>query len=187
MPLKPIRRFAISDAMVLIAAAAVGTAALRATAPNVALLRRELGDAPSQGIRIYLLHSYALKVAVPFLAAWTSALLFLRLRQPRPRLRRVFQQPGTIACVVATLAMTIEAIWVLALPAVHSRIMYFAENIFIAYAEHVSFAVVGGWSALALSGHWRSEPNWIDRAGRITGVVWLAVTAVRWCSFVLIG
>jgi hypothetical protein len=29
------------------------------------------------------------------------------------------------------------------------------------------------WITLALTGRWRSERSWIDRAGRLIGVVWL--------------
>jgi hypothetical protein len=34
-------------------------------------------------------------------------------------------------------------------------------------------AVAGAWLALVLSGRWRPEPDWIDRAGRAFGVCWI--------------
>ncbi|MFI5459156.1 MAG: hypothetical protein ACHRXM_27320 [Isosphaerales bacterium] len=81
--------------------------------------------------------------------------------------------------------MAIEAVWILSLLAVGSRV-FNVGTVFAFYAQQVSFAVFGGWSALALSGRWRPEPSWIDVAGRITGVVWLAVTAVSWCRYFLV-
>jgi hypothetical protein len=34
-------------------------------------------------------------------------------------------------------------------------------------------AVAGAWLALALSGRWRPERDWLDRAGRVLGVCWI--------------
>jgi len=185
MPLKPSRRFVISDAMVVIAAAAGGTALIRAISlDDIVRLLSDRNGAYEPGLRNILLIQSALSYVLPFLAAWTPALLFLRLRQPRPRLGRVFKQPGTVACVVATLAMAIEAVWLLPLLAVGSRSLppHVDSLLVVHFSHEVSFAVAGGWSALALSGRWRPEPSWIDLAGRITGAVWLAVTAVSWTS-----
>jgi hypothetical protein len=81
--------------------------------------------------------------------------------------------------------MAIEAVWILSLLAVGSHFIH-ANTIFVGYAPQVSFAVVGGWSALALSGQWRPESSWLDIAGRITGVVWIAVTTVLWCRYFLV-
>ena len=36
-----------------------------------------------------------------------------------------------------------------------------------------SLAVAGAWLALALSGRWRPEPDWLDRAGRVLGLLWI--------------
>ena len=58
-------------------------------------------------------------------------------------------------------------------------------NVFLAYAQQVTFTVIGGWMVLALGGRWRSEPSWIDRTGRVTGIVWIAVTAVHWSKYFL--
>jgi len=185
MPLNPSRRFVISDAMAVIATAAVGFALFRATLPDDLWKLTDPNVTYPPGNRTYSLIHFTLSAVMSFLVVWTPILLFLRLRQPRPRLRRVFLQPGTVACAVATLAMTIEALWILPLLAVGSRFVQ-KETLLVNFACMVSFAVVGGWSVLVLSGRWRPEPSWIDRAGRITGVVWLAVTAVHWASIFLL-
>lgn len=43
----------------------------------------------------------------PFLASWTVCFLILRLRQPRPVLRRLARQPGMAACSAAALVLVI--------------------------------------------------------------------------------
>jgi hypothetical protein len=184
MPLNPSRKFVISDVMAVIAAAAVGIALIRATFPDDAWMVWDPNVGSAPGMRKGMMIHYVLSCVLPFLVAWTPVLLFLRFRQPRPRLRRVFLQPGTVACVVATLAMTIEAVWIVSLLAVGSRFLQ-AETLFTSFAPQVSFAVLGGWSALVLSGRWRPESSWIDLAGRITGLVWLAATAVTWTNLLL--
>jgi hypothetical protein len=184
MPSHSSRKFAILDAMIAVAAVSVGIALVRATAPTIDTIWRPPYVTYVPGTRnitvVYGLLSYVL----PFLAAWTPALLFLRLRQPRPRLRYVFRQPGTVACVAATLAMSIELFFVVPLLAFSSRFWEVESLFFVGYSPEVSFAIIGSWSALALTGRARTEPGWIDLAGRITGAAWLACTAVSWASLV---
>jgi hypothetical protein len=36
------------------------------------------------------------------------------------------------------------------------------------------FAVIGSWATLFLGGHWRAEPTWIDRVGRLLGAYWIS-------------
>ncbi|HEV3163064.1 MAG TPA: hypothetical protein VGZ22_03405, partial [Isosphaeraceae bacterium] len=136
---------------------------------------------PTPGMRAAFKVQFVLSVALPFLAAWTPALLLLRLRKPRPRLGRIARQPGAVACAVATTAMTIVALWILALWAagVSGRVLH-ASVLFVNYSQLVGFAVVGGWASLALGGRWRQEPSWIDRAGKLAGAAWIVATALDW-------
>jgi hypothetical protein len=46
------------------------------------------------------------------------------------------------------------------------------------YHIDVGFAVLGGWAVLVLSGRWRPEPSWIDRAGRIIGATWIGAVVL---------
>jgi hypothetical protein len=41
-------------------------------------------------------------------------------------------------------------------------------------------AVITAWVALYASGRWRSEPHWIDRAGRVLGAYWVVLWLSRW-------
>ncbi|MGO9914164.1 MAG: hypothetical protein ACLQIB_05540 [Isosphaeraceae bacterium] len=125
------------------------------------------------------------QAVVPFLAAWTTALLLLRLRRPRPRIRRALFEPGATACVAATVVIAVQAAWISALLAAGSRIIHLS-TVFEGYAQQVSFGVLAAWTVLAVSGRWRNEPTWIDRAGRVMGVTWILITAVHWGSYFLI-
>jgi hypothetical protein len=61
----------------------------------------------------------AIEVSRPFLMAWTTALLVVRLRRPRPSWRRLSRQPGMAACGIATLVVLVHLtgivlVWALA-------------------------------------------------------------------------
>jgi hypothetical protein len=184
MPGETLRRFTVADAMILVAASGVGTLAIRGTLPDLTTLKSQLSRAPSPGMRNFLALQFGLSSVIPYLASLTPALLIVRLRQPRPSLRRVGRQPSFIACAVATVAMGIEALWIGSLWAQGSGFIQ-ASTVFVGYAQQVSFAVIGGWVALALSCRWRPEPNWIDRVGRLFGLAWIGVTALSWSRYYL--
>jgi hypothetical protein len=135
------------------------------------------------GMREWVTIQYVLSVVTSFLVPWTPTVVILRLRRPRPRLRALLIQPGMVACAVATLAIAIVALWAVPLLA-RGSIYVRRENLFSTFSPQVSFAVIGAWFAVAVSGRWRPERSWIDRAGRITGIVWIAVTVVSFtCIF----
>lgn len=184
MPGEMPRRFTVGDAMILVAATAVGTLAIRGTLPDLSTLESDLSRAPSPGMRHFQALQFGLSAVIPYLATLTPAMLVVRLRQPRPGLRRIGRQPGMIACTVATVAMAIEASWIASLLARGSGFIH-ASTVFVAYAPQVSFAVVGGWVALALSGRWRSGSDWIDRGGRLLGLIWIGITVVSWSRYYL--
>jgi len=47
-----------------------------------------------------------------------------------------------------------------------------------AFAAPCGYGVGAVWLLLAVSGRWRAERSWIDRLGRVLGVVWIAATIV---------
>src|SRR3954453_6913158 len=88
------RRFTLLDAMVVIAAIAVGLL------PIPFLLdvwTFSLAGSPYWRF-LLLCGSMVDGMLCSFALTLGPALLALRLRRPRPRLRRVFRQPGTAAC-----------------------------------------------------------------------------------------
>jgi hypothetical protein len=102
----PVRKFSILDAMILVAASALGLALIR--------FLYATGRYLSMGRPWYaFVAQYTVEATVPFLITWTLAFLVLRLRQPRPRLRRLLRQPGMVACGAAVVAIAFEVLWVL--------------------------------------------------------------------------
>jgi hypothetical protein len=78
----------------------------------------DLGSRGNAGSRAF---AYAQSVgqiqlgSVPFLATWTVAFLAIRLRRPRPALRRCLREPGMVGCCAATVGILVNVFWMLAL------------------------------------------------------------------------
>ncbi len=113
MPGPPRRKFNVLDAMVLVAASAAGLALLRYDHKNLSLLLADYGVIigsketwESSWVVFYAISS-TIRRTQPLLFAWTLALLLLRLRRPRPVLRRLARQPGLAACVSVVLVSLI--------------------------------------------------------------------------------
>jgi hypothetical protein len=181
MPSQTIRKFTVVDAMLLIMATAIGIVLVRAILPNVTAMimsiLADLAHPPKQGVSATAdAWQVALLAGSPLLAAWTVALLLARLGRPRPHLRRVLRQPGAVACAVATLAMAVDATWIIPIWVRGASPLKAAYS--FVYHFDVGFAVLGGWAVLVLSGRWRPEPSWIDRAGRIIGATWIGAVVL---------
>jgi hypothetical protein len=151
--------------------------------------------------------SLAVSWTIPFAMTSTVAILILRMRRPRPSFRRIARQPGTVGCASALLAMAIrmghEATTYLMgnlirpsspirLPSppflrydnigYHPPLGQIMHNILLEWfpflvSPSVGIAVIVSWSALRATGAWRPESSWIDRAGRLMGIYWIAVGA----------
>ena len=126
MPLTPSRPVATFDLMAFVAAVAAGFAIIRSIWPRDTWQVMDPNMSFVRGMRPWLLAQYTLSAVLSFLVPWTPALVLLRVRQPRPCLRRLLRQPGTSACVAASLAMAIELVWILPLLAVGSRAIQLA-------------------------------------------------------------
>src|SRR5947209_11055 len=102
MPTRFDRKPTLLDAMIVVAATAVGLACFRPVPPL-------FYSGP---------HVWALSVLVAdvtaLLAPWTVALLVIRLLPPRPRLRRLARQPGFVACAVSVMDLIANVDFVLA-------------------------------------------------------------------------
>jgi hypothetical protein len=170
------RRFTLIDAMVLIAAAAIALVLMRPVLQGMPSVVHSPTDVLHLGMSVCILIE-------PLALTWSLALGLLRLRKPRPRLRRVFRQPGMAACT-ATFSSNIMFILILLIIA---SIHYFSLRRF-AFGEFFQFtdddawlvlmsftgwAVCGAWTVLWLAGAWRAERSWMDRTGRVLGVYWI--------------
>ncbi|MCA1686771.1 MAG: hypothetical protein LC745_12540 [Planctomycetia bacterium] len=177
------QRFTVTDGMVLIAATALGLAAVRE------LSRLALSTFGTDAFCSDLVDlSYS--VAFCLSLAWTFALLLLRLRRPRPGRRDLFRQPGFAACVAVTLTATLHVMRTLtdAAYSVVKDSMMFRNFLSVSVASKcidnldevgLVFApvVLSVWTIQGLAGVWEPEASWIDRGGRILGLFWVASVA----------
>jgi hypothetical protein len=53
------------------------------------------------------------------------------------------------------------------------------------HAPAVATAIAVTWAILAIGRRWRSEPTWLDRAGRLIGLAWIVVALTLLTSVVL--
>ncbi|MDG3006866.1 hypothetical protein [Paludisphaera mucosa] len=179
--LEPSRRFGLGDVMILVAAAGFGLAIARIPlSARGSMLSWRPGAGPWGGRAIHLLMRLSAVIG-PVVAALTVAAVVVRLRHPRPRLRRLVRQPGLVACVAATiaLAMTLVQITPTTIMAIGSGTLpAWMYDLRVFVARSCGYSVVGAWLALSFSGRWRSERGWIDRFGRTMGVAWLVAVAM---------
>lgn len=162
------RRFTITDAMVLIAATALG----------MALMRVVYEDGLGPRSRDYV--RWLLRGPPTCLAASVAlALIILRMRRPRPRGRRLVIQPGFVASVASLVALIVGIGCSAFFQAVHTVLpgQTFAYPLAVHWAWGIGPCpgfVLGACLGLWLSGRWAPERSWIDRAGRALGLFWIA-------------
>jgi hypothetical protein len=173
--------------MILIAATAVGAQSIHAlwSLLNVSHLASPLDKWPFLGALVRVPH--AIGAVVPVIAAWTIAMPALAIRRPRPPIHRLVMQPGTAACITATLALGISALYhfaeVAAFALGNGQAVQFGDpgiwgSICLDLIQRPSGAgvtVAAVWSWLILGKRWRPQATWIDRIGRVLGVYWLVM------------
>ncbi len=152
--------------------------------------------------------SKAMEIAMPFLTAWTVALLLIGLRRPRPPRRRLTRQPGLAACAVGVIVMVAVLVgyflrwaatwlWTAIVPtstagaapgtwyvprAPLQDLWYAIHSGFGAGSAAIAEAVAAAWLIMALGGWWRPEKSGIDRLGRALGVAWIALMVVGYIA-----
>lgn len=160
------RRLTLTDLAILIAAFAFGLIGLRVVREERAALPSYVFS-PSEAWQID---------ACPFLISACLALLIAGLIGPRPTLRLWARQPGTLACLMIFGYFLLRAAQVAVL---HQIVIIFEDvgtylvglPIVMTDSWSGGMLVASSWVALALARRWRPEPNWIDRAGRMLGVI----------------
>lgn len=183
------RSFSLSDAMIFIAAFAVGFAVDRIPGwiwlPDLA----QRGNAASHAFNYFHAIGAIHQGSVPFLAAWTVAFLVVRLRRPRPALRRCLREPGMVGCCAASVGVLVNALRVLVMAIAYSpergTRFFYSGGAIKGYAEDAGFAVIGSWVGLALVRGWKPLPCWIDRLGRTLGLLWIALIGVYLVEYLI--
>jgi hypothetical protein len=161
------RKLTLADGMILIAAVAAWFAVIRMTAP--------VKGVPPRVLVVLNLLLLVVDSLVPLSLAW----LAIRLRQPRPRLRRLARQPGFAACAV--IAVTTTAVTAVGMIPIVARIGWINPAILLLISVHgVGLAVLGSWLTLILVGCWRPSPDWFDRTGRAVGVLAILCLVTPW-------
>jgi hypothetical protein len=186
------RRFRLLDAMILVAATALGCGELqwlgRETGGDVSwtalcdgyweFFRQTPGESwagvAERTLELSLLIAW---LTMPLIAMWTLALIPIRLLGPRPRTRRLARQPGMVttcasgvAIVFTGLQVVVAAMaegWENPMGLIGTQQMVAFVPMFFGLAVSVS------WMTLLVGRRWRAEPSWVDRLGRATGVFWI--------------
>lgn len=182
-----VRRFTISDFMILIVIFAVWFFYIRwFFESNRYIVRpRHRMYANYWGVFLSLLF-------------WSSvALLILRMRKPRASVLRISRQPGFAACVAVVvcflthnLVYGVNALVTLSrlpdrgtMPRLQNITRNMIDGALSTY--EVASGIMLLWFYLAVSGRWRAEPSWIDRSGRLVGILWLIALVLNWVEFYL--
>jgi hypothetical protein len=173
----PNRRFTPADAMVFIAATAIGLGVCVTHAKNL--------RGPGTPLGPLTIKAYVTLTSFQLLS-WSWAIVVARLIRPRPALWRVGRQPGFVACLaVGVFSLTR---WCYEIPVwLHLRNKYNQINYLVAtfivapWPSLVCPAIIVAWLTLALCGSWSPEASWIDRLGRAMGVFWLSASLVFAC------
>lgn len=183
MPSRLPSRFSLPDAMILIAATALGGRGLQ-------MLRSTLNISHFAGTRdgrpflaALIRVPHLINAPAPPAAAWTVAVLVIGRGSAR---RRLIGEPGPAACLAATVGPAITALQAIVMPAVQiatiggpdQRLLNVLswETIglaLIARPSGVGIAVAAVWTCPAIRRRRRPQRIWIDRLGRALGLYWL--------------
>lgn len=184
-----LRPFRILDMLVLILALGPGLTVARLVGPGMAAQWQRITSLalPGWTLSRYSLNALAL-LSVAMIAAFvvavcllfeTVALLLLRLAKPCPPLAALPRQPGVAACLAALAGIYVFLAAGPALSSPSTLLLWKLAGLAPATC------VVAAWSFLAMTGRMQAEPSWIDRAGRVLGVAWIAVSVVAFGSLML--
>jgi hypothetical protein len=166
------RRFTLGDALILVAALAVGCALAR-----LAYLewRQQYGRRPiPTAYRLSASIELGQALAFWMVTALTLAYWPLRLRRPRPTLGRVMRQPGATACGMAPFFLA-ELLLLAARDGDGSIPMLGIAGLGSLFT---GTGVAVGWSLGWWWGPARAEPGWIDAMGRALGACWMILPVV---------
>lgn len=173
------RPLTLGDTMILIIALALGLAFARPTLAVVADAIHPLSQGSWRNRAWFVQLALAGNVAsLYFFLSLIVACLILRLKRPRPPLRLLVHQPGFAGCAAVIAFFLVGAfVSILAQSGPGNQFINMVGMMLPATAAPLA------WGRLIAKGRWAPEPSWIDRFGRILGVVW---TAALLANFILV-
>jgi hypothetical protein len=127
------------------------------------------------------------KYLLPWLIALSWAMMAIRLRRPRPPMRRLWRQPGATASAMIVLTFVLVASQVVArimtmprayLANMHKPWNQSTESYLFLLSFDGSMLIAGAWATLALTRRMRREPGWIDGLGTAVGATWIIAKLV---------
>jgi hypothetical protein len=164
------RSLTLGDLMVLIVPLALG---LALAGPGVVIIADAIRSAPRNHFRTL---AGAVQVGrilniivLNFLFFLIPTCLILRLKRPRPPLRTLIHQPGFVACAgpVAFILVSILLAQFVPPGGRAGQVVYVGGRVLAAAAPPLA------WLFLIATRRWDPEPSWVDRLGRILGVLWM--------------
>jgi hypothetical protein len=190
------RPFTLLDAVVLLAATALGIAGARQTWNEMVGLRPAIPDAGwftvdglDQGAKLAMF-------LLPCLVAWTLATSVLILLRPRPPLRKVLRQPGAAACAIAAFCMALKlAGWLITdglaayFPApvpegertlhvpLWDRVQ---QEILEDLVDPIGYAIAGTWFLMLITRRLRCGSGYLDRLACMLGILWIGMGICQW-------
>jgi hypothetical protein len=166
------RPLSLADAMILIIALAFGLALAR---PAILLIGEAVRSDPRWRFQT-LAGAVSLArmlniLLLNFLFFLLPAFLIVRLRRPRPALSSLIRQPGFVACA-APVAIVLGAMPAALIPlsGLAGQVIEIGIQVLLVAAAPMS------WILLIVTRQWNAEPSWIDRLGRIFGVLGMVCT-----------
>jgi hypothetical protein len=181
------RNFNIVDAVVLVAATAGGIG-LGRTVDDLASTPD--GRLPAIGRQLLAerIHTSCAYLAC-LLFAWGLALLLLRVRKPRPRLRRLWRSPGAAACLTASVVVAVKLLESAAMCLVWSVLE--RDEIPTAWIlgiqtlpnQQAGAAILATWLVLIVSRAMRLTRDWLEVFGLLVASGWLLLLFDRLVFF----
>ncbi len=162
------RGFTILDGIILVAVLAVGFALARNywRGSDFGVLR---GMSDPQWTT-----NLVAAISSRFVCPAMLGMLIVRMRRPRPSLRRLVYQPGLAACLAGSVAMATGGAIVLSLWLFRTVSISSADSSYWPFVVgRIGPAVVTVWIALILFRRWKPERSWIDRTGCVLGAYWV--------------
>jgi hypothetical protein len=118
---------------------------------------------------------HGVQAAELLILVMTTVFLLMRLRRPRPPIRVLLRQPGTVAGLAVTIGLILVAGWM-------HRLFFgrLIDGTVTPIAEGGTVALA--WTCLALVRKWEAEPSWVDRMGRLIGATAILVSVIAYLA-----